>query len=301
MAGNLRLLSGQYQDLLSFGTRDSVGVKCEMCITISTQLLRLDPSIFRREVACWFETFYQSKTRGLMSGKKPATRERQHPHDEQGSSDAPFAAPLRSSPLHLEISQLPGGDAAQRKSPPGGINVQHSTGRMHLSPIHPPLYPDTQHRQQPYGQGGHQPSTRNVATTVTPDSRGLLPHEMMSPPLSAPRRRSGGSVSTLSVSPSKRTRIGKFMVSSALSIHRVLSVLPRWRIFALRVRIYDCFSSCRIFVFVIYLRMTWHFLSDASFDPLVRNVVCISMRNFVASARNFWPWVLLNQEYFRRR
>jgi hypothetical protein len=147
-----------------------------------------------------------------MSGKKPATRERHHPHDEEGSSDAPFPAPPRSSPLHLEVSQPHGGDAVRRESPPGGVDVQQNSGRMHLSPIHAPLYPDSQHHQQAFGQGGHQPPTRHVATTVTPDSRGLLPHELMSPPLSAPRRRSGGSVSTLSVSPSKRTRIGKFIV-----------------------------------------------------------------------------------------
>ena len=148
-----------------------------------------------------------------MSGKKPAYRERQHPPDEQGSSDAPLSQVPRSSPLHLDVSQPSGGDVTRREPPPGGIGFQQSTGRTHLSPIHAPVYADSElHHEQAFGQDEHQPSTRHAVTTVTPDSRGLLAQDLMSPPFSAPRRRSGGSVSTMSVSPSKRTRIGKFLV-----------------------------------------------------------------------------------------
>jgi hypothetical protein len=41
----------------------------------------------------------------------------------------------------------------------------------------------------------------------------LLPHDMRSPPMSASRRRTTGAISTMSASPSKRSRIGEFRFS----------------------------------------------------------------------------------------
>ena len=165
---------------------------------------------FAQQVACWIESFDQNTKRGLMSGKKSASRERQPPLDEQGSSDVQFAPELRSSPLHLTVSQPPGGAVPRRGSPPGELTARQSMGRSQVSPIHAQGYPHVHHiRQQQYAMGGLQPSTGHSVTTVTPDSRGLFPHEMMSPPIRASRRRSGGSTSTMSVSPSKRTRIGE--------------------------------------------------------------------------------------------
>lgn len=145
-----------------------------------------------------------------MSGKKSGSRERQSPLNEQGSSDSQFAQELRSSPLHLTVSQPLGGAVTRRGSPPGELTAHQSMGRSHMSPIHAQGYAHVHHvRQQQYAMGGLQASAGHSVTTVTPDSRGLFPHEMMSPPIPASRRRSGGSTSTLSVSPSKRTRIGE--------------------------------------------------------------------------------------------
>ena len=150
-----------------------------------------------------------------MSGKKPAIREREYPADEQGSSDALSSQAPRSSPLHLDVSQPSGGDVLRRERFPIDVGAQQSTGRTHVSPIQAPAYADSHHHhEQAFRPEEHQPSTRRAVTTVTPDSRGLLAPELMSPPLSVPRRRSGGSVSTMSVSPSKRTRIGEFLFSS---------------------------------------------------------------------------------------
>lgn len=155
-----------------------------------------------------------------MSGKKPVSRERQPPPDEQGSSVAPFGQELRSSPLHLAVSQPPGGGIPLRGSPPGELIVRQSMGRSHMSPIHAQVYPHVHHaqqQQQQYAPGGHQPQTGHAVTQVTPDSRGLVPQDMTSPTLPASRRRSGGSISTMSVSPAKRSRIGESKVFAGLS------------------------------------------------------------------------------------
>jgi hypothetical protein len=150
-----------------------------------------------------------------MSGKKQAGRERQLPPDEQGSSDAPFREELRSSPLHLSVAQPPVGGMSLRGSPPMDATARQSMGRSHVSPpqmyLHRPHHGQPPHQPQQYAAG--RPVPPGHVTTVTPDSRGLLPHDMRSPPMSASRRRTTGAISTMSASPSKRSRIGEFRFS----------------------------------------------------------------------------------------
>lgn len=149
-----------------------------------------------------------------MSGKKQAGRERQLPPDEQGSSDGSYRDERRSSPLHLSAAQVPGvGNMQLRGSPPMNMTVRQSMGHsQHVSP--PQMYPHRSH----HGQQPHPPqqyaSVRSAppghVISVTPDSRGLIPHNMRSSPMSGgSRRRGGGVISAMSVSPSKRSRAGK--------------------------------------------------------------------------------------------
>lgn len=167
--------------------------------------------------------FHQTRTgftqHHHMSGKRPASGERQP--DEQGSAEEVHAQDLRASPLHLSASQQP--PVISSIPPRGSPHVTGRAGRtQHVSP--PSGYP---HHHSRRGGGQQQPPPPQhaqqyagapigrQAPTVTPDSRGMLPHQM---PSSSGRRRPGGAISAMSASPSARGRIGECRFFELLSI-----------------------------------------------------------------------------------
>jgi hypothetical protein len=187
----------------------------------------------------------------------------------------------RASPLHLSDSETLDANCPHRSSAQNDSYYRNETKRSHMTQVHNQIF---SHGSE-YGPPSSEQSTEtqldkrpNVVKTVTPNSRLPSSSGLMHPPLSAPRGRSGRNISTISVSPSSRTRIGEFKFS-----------MSKYSYLAFRFRS----ETCWLLFLAIFFKLFCHtFLDSCVKSPWSYRV--LPHRN--QSTSNFCRLILLRKQ-----